>query len=79
MVKPQRVSVFKSNKSQAIRLPKPVSLPDSVEQVDIIRLGRSRLIVPAGDAWDSWFDGEGVTDDFMVTRDQPLDQERESF
>ncbi|MBK8970357.1 MAG: antitoxin [Hahellaceae bacterium] len=79
MVKPQRVSVFKSNKSQAIRLPKPVSLPDSVEQVDIIRLGRARLIVPAGDAWDSWFDGQGVTDDFMVTRDQPLDQERESF
>lgn len=75
----ERASVFKSNKSQAVRLPKPVSLPDSVKQVDIIPLGRARLIVPAGEAWDSWFDGDGVTEDFMVERDQPSDQERESF
>jgi antitoxin VapB len=73
----ERSSIFKSNKSQAVRLPKPVSLPDSVKQVDIISLGRARLIVPAGEAWDSWFEGEGVTDDFMSERDQPSDQERE--
>lgn len=76
----ERASVFKSNKSQAVRLPKPVSLPDTVKQVDIISLGRARLIVPAGEAWDSWFDGDGVTDDFMNNREQPLDdQERESL
>lgn len=75
----ERASVFKSNKSQAVRLPKPVSLPDTVKQVDIIPLGRARLIVPAGEAWDSWFDGEGVTDDFMIERDQPADQERDSL
>ncbi|MDE1465618.1 type II toxin-antitoxin system VapB family antitoxin [Spartinivicinus poritis] len=75
----ERASVFKSNKSQAVRLPKPVSLPDSVKQVDIIALGRARLIVPAGEAWDSWFDGEGVTEDFMLDREQPSDQERESL
>lgn len=72
-------SVFKSNTSQAVRLPKPVALPESVKRVDIIPLGRARLIVPAGEGWDSWFDGEGVTDDFMNLRDQPKDQERESF
>ena len=72
-------SVFKSNTSQAVRLPKPVALPESVKRVDIIPLGRARLIVPAGEGWDSWFDGEGVTDDFMNLRDQPEDQERESF
>lgn len=72
-------SVFKSNTSQAVRLPKPVALPESVKRVDIIPLGRARLIVPAGEGWDSWFDGEGVTDDFMSLRDQPADQERESF
>ncbi len=75
----ERASVFKSNKSQAVRLPKPVALPDSVKKVDIIPLGRARLIVPAGDAWDSWFDGEGVTEDFMQDREQPLDQEREKL
>lgn len=75
----ERASVFKSNKSQAVRLPKPVSLPDTVKQVDIIPLGRARLIVPAGEAWDSWFDGEGVTDDFMNEREQPQEQERAGF
>lgn len=73
------VKVFQNNKSQAVRLPKSVALPASVTRVDIIPQGRARLIVPAGDAWDSWFDGEGVTDDFLVSRDQPTDQERESF
>ena len=36
----ERVKVFKNNKSQAVRLPKPVSLPDTVKEVDIIRLGQ---------------------------------------
>lgn len=75
----ERASVFKSNKSQAIRLPRPVALPESVKQVDIIPLGRARLIAPAGEAWDSWFEGDAVTSDFMSAREQPEGQERESF
>ncbi len=73
----ENASVFKSNTSQAVRLPKRVALPDSVKRVDIISLGRARLIVPEGESWDSWFDGEGATGDFMNQRDQPDDQERE--
>ena len=42
------VAVFKSSTSQAIRLPKDVALPESVKRVDIIPVGRGRLIVPAG-------------------------------
>ena len=75
----ESASIFKSNTSQAVRLPKPVALPESVKRVDIIALGRARLIVPEGEGWDSWFDGEGVTDDFMTQRDQPEDQEREGL
>lgn len=75
----EQASVFKSNKSQALRLPKPVALPDDVKKVDIVALGRARLITPAGESWDSWFDGEGVTDDFMYEREQPDIQERESL
>ncbi len=75
----ERASVFKSNKSQAVRLPKPVALPESVKQVDIVPLGRARLIAPAGEAWDSWFEGESVTSDFMSEREQPEGQERESI
>jgi len=48
-------AVFKSNTSQAIRLPKDVALPESVKRVDIISVGRGRLIVPAGEGRGSWF------------------------
>ena len=64
--------------SPRLCLPKDVALPESVKRVDIIPVGRGRLIVPAGEGWDSWFDEEGVTDDFMSSREQPADQEREA-
>ena len=73
----EQSTVFKSNKSQAVRLPKPVALPESVKKVDIVKLGNARLITPAGEAWDSWFDGPGVSDDFMQEREQPQQQDRE--
>ena len=72
-------AVFKSNTSQAIRLPKDVALPESVKRVDIISVGRGRLIVPAGEGWDSWFGEEGGTGDFMASRGQPAEQEREAL
>lgn len=72
-------SVFLSNRSQAVRLPKAAALPDDVKRVDVIAIGRTRILTPAGESWDSWFDGEGVTADFMTDREQPADQERETF
>ncbi|HDZ39151.1 MAG TPA: antitoxin [Marinobacter sp.] len=75
----ERASIFKSNKSQALRLPKPVAYPDDVKQVDIVIMGRARIITPAGETWDSWFDGEGVSGDFMTNREQPDSQERETL
>ncbi len=72
-------SVFMNNKSQAVRLPKPVALPESVKKVDIVKVGRARVITPAGESWDVWFDSEGVSEDFLSERDQPDDQERESL
>lgn len=75
----EQTTVFKSNRSQAVRLPKAVALPEEVKQVDVVAVGRVRIITPAGEAWDSWFDGPGVTADFMVERDQPSVQERDGF
>ena len=71
--------VFISNRSQAVRLPKKVAFPDSVKEVDIIAIGKQRLIIPSGDSWSSWFDGPTISDDFLPNRDQPLDQERENL
>ncbi|MGQ0619195.1 MAG: type II toxin-antitoxin system VapB family antitoxin [Panacagrimonas sp.] len=72
-------AVFKSNRSQAIRLPKAAALPDDVKRVDVVAIGRARIITPTGEAWDSWFDGVGVSSDFLVEREQPAEQEREAF
>ena len=75
----EKTTLFKSNRSQAVRLPKAVALPDDVKQVEIVALGRTRIITPAGEAWDSWFDGESVSPDFMGAREQSGEQNREDF
>ena len=71
-----RGSVFMTNKTQAARVPKSVRLPDGTTSVDIQRRGRSWGITPSGQSWAAWFDGEAVSGDFMVDRDQPADGER---
>ena len=73
-------TVFNSNRSQAVRLPKAVAFPEGVHHVDILIIGRSRVIVPQGKRWDDLFlNGPRVSDDFMVGREQPAAETRESF
>ena len=74
-----QTTLFLSNKTQAVRLHKAVAFPDEVKQVEIIAVGRGRLIVPAGESWNSWFDGDSVSSDFMTQREQPEEQTREGF
>ncbi|WP_456407943.1 type II toxin-antitoxin system VapB family antitoxin [Thiolapillus sp.] len=78
-MKTAHTKIFKSNQSQAVRLPKNVALPDTIVEVDIVAIGNKRIITPAGGAWDDWFDGPTATSDFMSTRDQPEDQERQTL
>ena len=67
-----RSTVFVTNRSQAVRLPKAVAFPEGVHQVEIIKLGHSRLITPAGRRWDDFFvNGPGASEDFMSQREQP--------
>ena len=73
-------TVFISNRSQAVRLPKAVAFPAEVHQVDILKIGRSRVIVPQGQRWDDLFlNGPRVSDDFLSERVQPAAEERETF
>jgi len=52
--------LFLSNRTQAVRLPKPVAFPPGVEEVEILVYGDSRVIVPKGRGWD-WFFEHGPT------------------
>jgi antitoxin VapB len=74
-----QTKLFKSNKSQAVRLLKNVAFPDSVKTVEITVVGRKRIIQPKGQCWDEWFDSPGVSEDFMEERWQPEDQLRENL
>lgn len=71
-----RTTLFQSNRSQAVRLPKDVAFPEGVREVTILKEGYRRVIVPAGRTWDDFFDAPGID---LGERDQPAVQERESF
>lgn len=71
-----RTTLFKTNRTQAVRLPKDVAFPDSVKTVTIIREGSRRIIVPTNASWDDFFDAPGID---LGDRDQPEVQVREDF
>ena len=73
-------TVFTSNRSQAVRLPKAVAFPEEVHHVDILKIGPSRVIAPQGRRWDDLFlNGPRLTDDFPAERHQPKTEAREPF
>lgn len=71
-----KTTLFLSNRSQAVRLPKDVAFPEGVRDVTILRDGDRRVIVPSGRSWDDFFDAPGID---LGERQQPAAQERESF
>jgi len=71
-----RTTLFQTNRSQAVRLPKDVAFPETVREVTILRDGIRRVIVPANAVWDDFFDAPGVD---LGARDQPATQERDGF
>lgn len=75
---PTTTVVFKSNRTQAVRLPKDVAFPEDVTEVEIVKVGSSRVISPVGKRWDSFFARpDRPTDDFLAERDQGRFEDRE--
>lgn len=68
-----RTSLFRSNRTQAVRLPEDVAFPPGVREVEILRDGDRRVLVPAGGVWDDFFADGGVD---IPDRDQPPPQAR---
>lgn len=73
---PLRAALFKSNRSQAVRVPKELAFPEEVKQVAMWREGKKLVIAPVDSMWDDFFDSPGI--DFP-DRDQPPPQERDWF
>lgn len=69
-----RTKLFRSNRSQAVRLPKSLAFPESVKEVSIVREGKRRVIAPSNAVWDDFFDAPGIA---LPPRDQPALQERD--
>ena len=73
-------SVFINNRSQAVRMPADLRLPEGVKRVQVRALGSERIISPVDHTWDSFFlSGPEVSDDFMVERASQVQSERESL
>jgi len=71
-----KTTLFRSNRTQAVRLPKDVAFPDGVKSVTVLREGNRRVIVPSDAVWDYFFSSTGVD---LGVRDQPDAQVRETF
>jgi len=73
-------TVFVNNRTQAVRLPLDVRLPEGVHKVEIRALGNERIITPVGQTWDSFFlGGPAVSEDFLPERATQQQPEREAL
>lgn len=73
-------TVFRNNRTQAVRLTAEARLPEGVTHVQVRVLGRERVISPLDSSWDSFFaGGPTVTDDFLSQRAGQAQTPRESF
>ena len=73
-------TVFVNNRTQAVRLPLDVRLPEGVQKVEIRVKGNERIIAPLGQSWDSFFlGGPKVSDDFLLERATQHQSEREAL
>ncbi len=62
-----KATIFKSNRSQAVRLPKAVAFPEGVKEVTVIQEGKTLRLVPTNALWDDFFAEPGI--DFRIAED----------
>lgn len=73
-------TVFTNNRSQAVRLPAELRLPEGVRKVTVRARGMDRIISPVGHTWDeSFMNGPQASEDFMSERPAKTQAEREGL
>lgn len=80
---PRQAAVFKSNRSQAVRIPKDLAFPEDVRRVTIEKTADGGLLIRpanAGKNWNAFFSRDfSLSDDFPAERDQGIAEIRELF
>ena len=73
-------TIFTNNRTQAVRLPLDVRLPEGVHKVEVRARGHERIIAPLGQSWDSFFlEVPAVSEDFMTERASQHQPDRETL
>ena len=73
-------TVFVNNRTQAVRLPLDVRLPEGVQKVKIRVRGQERIIAPVDQTWDTFFlEGPVVSDDFLTERASQGQSDRDAL
>jgi antitoxin VapB len=68
-------TLFHSNRTQAVRLPKAVAFPDAVKDVEIVVVGDSRVLSPAGKRFTEWAKRHPPFPEFERPPQPPLDDD----
>jgi antitoxin VapB len=71
-------TIFKLNRSQAVRLPKDIAFPEGVKKVIVRKVGKSIMITPKESFWDEFFSRPACAD-FPDRAPQGDYEVRESF
>lgn len=72
---PRLAALFKSNRNQAVRIPKDMEFPADLDKVIIRKVGKSIILTPKYALWDDFFDRPPCPD--FPDRDQPPVQDRD--
>jgi antitoxin VapB len=74
----QTAKIFINGRSQAVRLPKDFRFAG--EDVYIKKVGKMVILIPKDDPWSSLINSlDQFTNDFMESREQPNQTQRESL
>ena len=71
-------ALFRSNRNQAVRIPKDMEFPEEVKKVVIRKVGKSLHLCPEESLWLDYFAESGVSD-FPDRSPQGDYEERGSF
>ncbi len=71
-------TLFTNNRTQAVRLPAELRIPDNIKRVEVRAIGNERIISPVNQSWDSFFlSSPSPSEDFMAERATQMQDDRE--